>query len=281
MKYTINNFNQDFPDEDACFEFIFNQRYGKDYECPNCHKTEFYRVKNRKAYACSCGYQLNPLSGTIFHKSPTNLKNWFYAIFLMSASKNGVSAKELERQLGVTYKTAWRIQHQVRKLMRSERSMLSGTVEIDDCYIGGKRKGKRGRGAEDKGKVFGMVERKGEVKANVVENLKAKTVMPLIQESIEEKSRIMSDEFPPYYKVEKHGFEHEVIKHKIKEYVRGEVHTNTIEGFWSQLKRSIDGTYHSVSLKHLQKYVDEFSWRYNHRSSDVPFFDLLIRRVVL
>jgi transposase-like protein len=282
IKYTINNFNRNFPDENACLEFLFNLRYGKDYECPKCHKTGFYRVSGRKCYACAwCSYQLHPLSGTIFHKSPTNLKDWLFAIFLISKSKNGVAAKEIQRQIGVTYKAAWRMQRQIRKLMRSENSILSGTVEIDDTYIGGKHKGKRGRGAEGKTPIFGMVERKGELKADMVENLKAKTVMPIIQENVEGNSQIFSDELSSYEKLKHYGFKHDVIKHRIKEYVRDEVHTNTIEGFWSQLKRSIDGTYHSVSPQHHQLYVDEFSWRYNHRSSENPFFELLLRRVVL
>ncbi len=173
------------------------------------------------------------------------------------------------------------MQRQIRKLMRSENSILSGTVEIDDTYIGGKHKGKRGRGAEGKTPIFGMVERKGELKADMVENLKAKTVMPIIQENVEGNSQIFSDELSSYEKLKHYGFKHDVIKHRIKEYVRDEVHTNTIEGFWSQLKRSIDGTYHSVSPQHHQLYVDEFSWRYNHRSSENPFFELLLRRVVL
>ena len=232
-------------------------------------------------YACAwCGYQLHPLAGTIFHKSPTNLKDWFFAIFLMSTSKNGVSAKELQRQLGVTYKCAWRMQRQIRKLMRFKGSKLSGIVEIDDTYIGGRRSGKRGRGAEGKTPVFGMVQRKGNLKAHVVDNLKVKTVKPLMQEHIEEKSHIMTDEFLSYAKIRNYGLEHDVVKHGIKEYVRGNVHTNTIEGFWSQFKRSVKGTYHSVSPKHLQLYVDEFAWRYNHRASETPFFDLLLQRVV-
>ena len=175
MKYTINNFNNDFPNEDVCLDYIFNKRYGKDYECPKCHKTGFYRVTDRKCYACAwCAYQLHPLAGTIFHKSPTNLKDWFFAIFLMSKSKNGVSAKELERQLGVTYKCAWRMQRQIRMLMRFEGSTLSGTIEIDDTYIGGKRPGKRGRGASGKTPVLGIIERQGDVKADVVSNMKRK-----------------------------------------------------------------------------------------------------------
>ncbi|MGH7900740.1 MAG: IS1595 family transposase, partial [Thermodesulfobacteriota bacterium] len=150
-----------------------------------------------------------------------------------------------------------------------------------DTYIGGKHKGKRGRGAEGKTPVFGMVERKGDVKAKVVDNLKKKTVKPLIENNIEQGSQVYTDEFLPYADVEKYGFNHDVIKHQIKEYVRGNVHTNTLEGFWSQLKRSIHGTYHSVSPKHLQLYVDEFAFRYNYRFSGISIFDLLLQKVVV
>lgn len=279
---TIAEFNKLYPDDDACLERIFNLRYGKDYECPKCHKRGFYRNRARKCYSCAwCGYDISPLAGTIFHKSPTSLKNWFFAIFLMGTSKNGVAAKEIQRQTNVTYKTAWRMQRQIRKLMRPDDSKLSGTIEIDDTYIGGKHHGKPGRGAEGKSIVFGMVEREGEVKAEVVENLKANTVMPIIQESVQVKSHIMSDEFPSYEKVEKLGFHHEVVKHAIKEYVRGNVYINNMEGFWSQLKRSVDRTYHSVSPQWLQLYVDEFAWRYSHRASETPLFELLIQRVTL
>jgi len=281
MRYTINDFNKDFKDDDACLEYVFSQRYGKDYECPKCHKTGFYRVKERKCYACACAYQLHPLAGSIFHKSSTSLRNWFFAVFLISTSKNGVAAKEIQRQLGVTYKTAWRMQKQIRLLMRPESSKLCGIVEIDDTYIGGKHSGKRGRGASGKTPVLGMVERQGDVKADVVKNMKKKTLMPIIQEYIEEKSTVYTDEFKSYASMNKAGFEHDFVKHGIKEYVRGDIHTNTIEGFWSQLKRSINGTHHSVSLKHLQLYVDEFAWRYNHRSLKIPFFCLLLQRVVL
>ena len=283
IKYTIKEFNRDFPDETACLNYLFNKLYGKDYKCPRCHKTGFYRVKERKWYSCAwCGYSLSPCANTIFHKSPTSLKTWFFAIFLISTSRNGVAAKELMRQTGVTYKCAWRIMRQTRKLMRTDNSFkLSGIVEVDETYVGGKHRGKRGRGAEGKTPVFGMVEREGEVKTKVVENVKAKTLLPLIQENVEENTQVMSDEFGSYNKVAKYGFNHEVVKHAIKEYVRGNVHTNTIDGVWSQLQRSIDGTYHSVSPQWLQLYVDEFAWRYSHRSSELPFFFLLLERVVL
>lgn len=282
MKYTIKQFNKDFPDDDACLGYIFYQRYGKNYECPKCYKHGFYKVKERKCYACAwCGCQIHPLANTIFHKSATSLRDWFFAVFLMSTSKNGVSAKEIQRHLGVTYKTAWRIQKQIRKLMDTNGDKLKGTLEIDDAYIGGKRKGKRGRGAEGKTPVLGIVERKGGIQAKVVDNLKASTLLPIIEDNVDKNSYLITDDFSSYIGARKLGLKHDVIKHSIKEYVRNNIHVNTLEGFWSQLKRSINGTYHSVSFKHLQSYVDEFAFRYNYRFSPIPLFEIFLQRAVL
>lgn len=281
MKYTITQFHKEFANDDICLDYIFNQRFGKEFECLKCQKVgQFHRTKNRKSFTCSCGQQVNPTAGTIFEKSDTKLTLWFFAIFLMSQSKNGVSAKELERHLGVTYKTAWRIAKQVRGLMEQQPSMLGGTVEADETYVGGRGgNNKRGRGAENKTPVFGMVEREGNVKAQAVTNAKALTIMPLLRENVEIGTNLMTDTFPSYRKAHHFGFNHEKVNHSAKEYARGNVHTNTIEGFWSQLKRSIDGTYHQVSPKYLQAYVDEFAFRYNHRASPLHLFALLMGRI--
>lgn len=278
-KYTIKNFRQDFPTDDSCLDYIFSMRF-PEAKCPQCqHEKCFYRVTDRKCYACSwCGYQIHPTAGTIFHKSATKLTDWFFAIFLFASSRNGVSAKEIQRQLGVTYKTAWRIAHQIRSLMTQGRDPMSGTVEMDETYIGGKRRGTRGRGAQGKTAVVGIAERQGRVLVQKMENVKSKTVLPMLRENVVLGSAVMTDEFPIYNRVEKDGYLHEVIQHGIKEYVRGNVHTNTIEGFWSQVKRSISGTHHAVSSKHLQAYLNEFVFRYNARKASVPMFELLLRR---
>lgn len=274
--FTIRDFENRYPNDDACLTEVFNNRYHSN-ECPECHKiTHFYRIKDRKCYACQfCGHQLHPLSNTIFHKSETPLKMWFYSIFLFAKSKNGVSAKELERQLGVTYKTAWRIAKQIRLLMSQIDKQLDGNIEIDETYIGGVRHGKRGRGAEGKTPVLGIMKRKGEVKAIVIENIKAKTVTPIILSAIKKDSIISTDEGTNYNKLAQHGFTHGRVKHCADEYVNGIHHTNTIEGFWSQLKRSIHGTYHAVSRKHLQSYVDEFAFRYSRRDVQTLFLEMI------
>jgi transposase len=278
LKYTIKNFNNDFATDDDCLEYVFKARYGWLVECPHCgQKFAYSKVSKRKYYKCAFGgCEIYPLADTIFHKSSTPLKLWFHAIYLFSVSKNGVSAKELERQIGVTYKTAWRMCTQIRKLFEVDGGdKLSGTVEVDETYVGGAKKGKRGRGADGKAPVIGVVERQGQVKAVVGVNTKASTVLPFINDSVEKGARVITDEYASYTRVSMNGFKHEKIKHKDKQYVVGDVHTNTIEGFWSQLKRSIDGTYHSVSPKYLQRYVDEFAYRYNHRKVGALFPHLL------
>ena len=281
MKYTIKDFRKDYPDDKACLAAIFRNKYPKGIRCADCgHENSYYPIANRRDYVCSwCGRHISPTAGTIFHKSPTPLTLWFHAIFLMGQSKNGVAAMELMRQLGVTYKCAWRIAKQIRLMMKSGGGTLSGIVEADETYIGGKRKGKRGRGAAGKTVVFGMAERGGKVRAQVVENVKGKTLTPLIQSSVEPGSTISTDELPSYNKVGSLGYEHGTVTHGKGQYVKGIFHTNTIEGFWSQLKRSINGTYHAVSRKHLPTYLNEFSFRYDHRDDLTPLPVTLFSRV--
>ncbi len=277
MKYSLGSFNSQFPDDKACLEYVFKTRWPNGPKCPDCGKKDcFYPIAKRRSYSCSwCGYQLYPTAGTIFHKSVTPLKSWFFAIFLMAQSRNGVAAKELERQLGVTYKCAWRMNHQIRKLMGGDPAKLKGIVEADETYIGGVRPGKRGRGAAGKTPVVGIVERGGSVQAKVVDSVTTANAFGNINRNVERGSTVYTDELAVYNYLQGFGYQHGVVNHGRKEYVRGCVHTNTIEGFWSQVKRSISGTHHSVSRKHLQNYVNEFSFRYNHRASEVPMFSLL------
>ncbi len=203
--------------------------------------------------------------------------NWFYAIFLFSCSRNGVSAKELERQLGVTYKTAWRIAKQVRSLMKEDGDMLNGTVEVDETYVGGYKED--GQGGKEKIPVLGMVERDGKVKAHKIEARQSHIILKDITKNVSRDAQLMTDQFGVYQKTKRLGYKHESVNHFAKEYARGKVSTNTIEGFWSQFKRSLHGTYHSVSPKHLQSYLDEFSFRYSYRASFPLLFSLMISRV--
>ena len=286
-KFTYQQFEAQFQDEETCLDLIFQNRYGDLKECPSCHKPAgFHRVEKRKCYACQwCSYQIHPLADTIFHKSKTKLKTWFYAIWLVSNSKNGVSAKELQRFLGVTYKTAFRMGHQIRLLCIATQKQLKGNVEADETYIGGldknkhfsdKVKGNQGRSIKTKTPVFGMVQRDGSVIAQVVDNTQRSTVTPLIRKNVKLGSRIMTDEYMAYDLVKKEGYRHLRVNHGAKQYVKGIAHTNTIEGFWSQLKRSVNGTYHAVSPKYLQSYVNEFSFRYGKRHLETPLFHPMI-----
>jgi transposase-like protein len=280
MRYTIQDFNKEFPDNDSCLQYLFNRRFSNAV-CPSCNKAgNYHRQADSSHYVCSCGkHQISPKKDTIFENSSTDLYKWFFAIFLFSTSKNGVSAKELQRQLGVTYKCAWRIAKQIRSLFSEDTEPFDGTVEVDETYIGGRAKGKRGRGSDKKTPVVGLVEREGSVRAVVTENVKSSTVMPLIKDNVKEGSMIMTDEFVIYQSLTSSGYEHQTVNHGSKQYVEGIKHTNTIEGFWSQLKRSVNGTYHAVSPKYLQTYVDEFAYRYNQRKSESPLFFGLVEKL--
>jgi transposase-like protein/predicted RNA-binding Zn-ribbon protein involved in translation (DUF1610 family) len=281
QRFTMEEFNKKYPNDDACLEDIFYRKYALQAKCPKCgNPFKYYRVRGRKCYACQyCGSQIFPLAHTIFEKSDTSLRSWYYAIFLFSVSKNGVSAKELQRQLGVTYKCAWRIANRIRELFEEDKKMLGNVVEVDETYIGGKHQGKRGRGSENKTPVVGIAERKGAITATVTLDAKQSTVMPIIKEHVNIGSEIMTDEFLTYQVLSEYGYRHQTVNHSKGQYVNGLAHTNTIECFWSQLKRSIDGTYHCVSPKYLQEYVDEFSYRYNQRNALSPVFALLLGRV--
>ena len=280
MRYTIQDFNKEFPDNDSCLQYLFNQRFSNAV-CPSCNKAgNYHRQANTSHFVCSCGkHQISPKKDTIFENSSTDLYKWFFAIFLFSNSKNGVSAKELQRQLGVTYKCAWRIAKQIRSLFSEDTEPFDGTVEVDETYIGGRAKGKRGRGSDKKTPVVGLVEREGSVRAVVTENVKSSTVMPLIKDNVKKGSMIMTDEFVIYQSLTSSGYEHQTVNHGSRQYVEGIKHTNTIEGFWSQLKRSVNGTYHAVSPKYLQTYVDEFAYRYNQRKSESPLFLGLVEKL--
>lgn len=260
-----------YPDDNAVLAEVFGQVYGHLETCPGCDgKARFNRIRARKCYCCQhCGYQLHPLAHTPMRATKLPLVSWFYAMLLFANSKNGVSAKELQRQLGVTYKTAFRICRVLRTAMAEKGAVLSGTVEIDETMATGrKRGGKRGWGS-DKPIIFGMAQRGGGVITRVVPNRKAETIMPIIVEHTTEDVTAYTDEYRGYNKLGREVAKHDTVHHANYEWARGEVHTNTMEGHWGNLKPSIIGTYRSVSPKYLQTYLDEFSFRYNHRNGDI------------
>ncbi len=276
-KYTVKDFHGQFPDDAACLAHVFRQRFPSGLTCERCQRADkFTPIAGRRAYSCVCGFQVYPAAGTVFHKSTTPLKTWFHALYLMTASKNGVAALELQRHIGVTYKCPWRMMHQLRKLMAETLPAMTGTVEVDETFIGGYHPGVKGRGAKGKTVVVGVVERRGNVAATVVTKPDSATILPLIVNQVAPATKVVTDEYGGYANVARAGFTHEKVHHGKEEYVRGNVHTNTIEGYWSQMNRSIDGTHHHVSRRHLQKYSDEFAFRYNRRRSPRHMFHCLV-----
>lgn len=271
MKHTtIQQFFKKFPNDDVCLKHLFKVRFVKNHECPKCKReTTWHLLNSERAFSCSkCGHHIHPTVGTIFEDSKTSLQLWFYAIYLFTTTRSGVSAKELQRQLGVTYKTAWRMGHQIRKHMSEVDGdePLIGIVEIDETYVGGKRKGKRGRGAEGKSIVFGMMQKDGKAMTKVVDDVKRKTLHPIIEANVEKNSEIQTDELHSYKGLDQKGYTHNTVNHGAGEYVSKKGATvNSIESFWSRLKLSIKGTHIHVSKKHLAKYAAEFEYRFNSR----------------
>jgi transposase len=289
VKYTFKQFQEQFPDDQACLLSIMNVRYGgTTLTCPACGvaDAQFHPMTKRRAFACQeCGHHIYPCAGSIFHKSRTKLTHWFFAMYLMTSTRHGVAAKELERQIGVTYKTAWRMAHELRKLMAAAdggKGPLSGHVEIDETLIGGRNTGGGNANAlANKTTVFGMLQRDGRVLAGPVPHRRNWLLEKTISANVERGSTISTDEFRGYWNLGPMGYTHGTVNHSAEEYVSGIHHTNSIEGFWSQLKRSIRGTHVSVSRKHLWKYVSEFSYRRNMRSSHRAMFDLLVASLSL
>jgi len=276
--FTIKDFLKQFPDDAACLEHLMVVRYGNPVECPKCRRVgRFSKLSKLPAYSCPwCGHHIHPMQGTPFQRSHTPLQKWFYAMYLFTTTRNGVSAKELQRQLGVTYKTAWRIGHEIRKYMGwvDGDSQLGGAaiVEADKAFIGGKDK----QGEDDKAIVLGIVERGGDVLTRVIPNRRSWTVKAVIEQWVRPGARIATDQGAAFQGLNDEGYRHAWVNHAAKEYVRGNVHTNTIEGFWSWLKRGVNGTHVWVSPKHLPKYLGEFEFRFNLRKQPALMFDVLL-----
>ncbi len=306
---------REYPDDATCLEWLWRQRCSDDgahAHCPKCKQTrKFHKVKTRPSWSCdSCGHHVHPTAGTIFHGSATSLHLWFYAMYLMTSTRCAVSAKHLERELGVTYKTAWRMANLIRnKLMVEDGDEpLSGEVEADETFFGGKpraadiRRSQREaryptqRGAmarKPKTPVFAAVERGGRVRATIIPDSSAPTLRGQLHRFVLPEARLITDEWRGYTAVGREFRQHDTINHGAHVYVSGDVHTNQIEGFFGNLKRGISGNYHSVSRKWLQGYLNEFVWRYNRRyvrkengkriivTTDRTMFALLIDRATV
>lgn len=281
----VRDFFARFPSDEACLKHLFDTRFGQEHVCPKCERDgKWYPIKAEKAFSCQwCGHHIHPMVGTIFEKSRTPLQLWFYAIFLFTTTRHGVSAKELQRQLGVTYKTAWRM----GSLIRDHMAAIDGDeplggggkiVEIDEAYIGGKtdNKGK----FDDKTTVLGMVERGGKAMIKVIPDTLRPTITDEINENVVKGSEIHTDSHPAYRTLPKHGYGHKTVnKQRDGKYVgpNGET-VNAVENFWRHLKCSIKGTHISVSGKHMERYCKEFEYRFNRRMTPSMMFDELTTR---
>jgi len=289
-KLSVREFFQRFPSDDAYLDHVMAVRFGSRFTCPACQAdATFHRLANRKAYSCShCGHHLYPCAGTIFQDSRTSLQLWFYAIYLFVTTRHGVSGMELHRQLGVTKKTGWRMGQQIRKLIASAEGVekLMGHVELDEAYVGGRRSGgKRGRGAPGKTIVMGMAEREGRMRTEIVPDVKKATLRDVTLQNVETGSTVSTDELMSYGLLTADGYQHGVVTHSKKEYAYYDYrhgvthHTNTVEGFWRLFKASVRGTHVHISGKYMQRYLDEFTFRANHREMGNAMFDLLIASV--
>lgn len=290
MKYTVHDLQVDFPDEQACLTWLIEYLYPNGITCKVCEKvTKHHRIKNRRAFACDkCGNHVYPMAGTIFHRSRTPLTLWFHAIYLMSTNKAGTSAKQIERELGVTYKCAWRMMHQIRTMMDApEDILLAGEVEIDETYIHAntfKRSSARKRYGFDARRtgetVFGIVQRGGMVKVWHIESASVRRVIPLIKKTVKAGSLIHTDGWIAYRKLPMWGYPHKITDHGHQQWVDANDPTNytqNIENVWSHLKRGIKGVYRHIGQRYVQAYANEYAWRYSNRNRTSMFWALMCR----
>jgi transposase-like protein len=283
--FSVREFFAEFPDDDACLKRVMEIRYSLSHRCEKCeYVATFHKITGRRAFACSlCGHHVYPCAGTIFQDSRTPLQTWFYAIYLFIATRHGVSGKELQRSIGVTYKCAFRIGHQIRDLMGKVDSFqtLKGHVEIDETFFGGYRPRSQG-GKSAKTIIMGMKERGGRIETKVVPNLQAATLCPIVKESIEKGSTVSTDELAAYNSLKSDGYIHGAVDHSREEWAWKDrttgttFSTNGTESFWKLFKDSVNSTHIHISAKHLDKYLAEFSFRSNFRQMRNAMFDLLI-----
>jgi transposase len=282
--YSVTEFLAEFPDDAACLEHLWRTRYSPDGEhahCPRCDAEKVFKryvtKQQRQSWTCTaCGLHVHPTAGTIFHRSSTSLRLWFHAMYLMTSTRCGISAKQLERELGVHYKTAWRMFNKIRnELMKDDAKPLKGKVEVDETSWGGrprrklKNKKEVARFRESKTTVLGMVERGGRVRLRVIASRRGEPLSGAVRANVNPEAILFTDDWRPYRPLSREYAGHRIINHSAGVYVLGDVHTNTIEGFFGNLKTGMRGAYKTVSRKWLQSYLDEYTWRYNERFRDV------------
>jgi transposase-like protein len=265
-----------FSTDDKCRELLERLRWPDGPECPRCHTKTLARLDARLLYCKDCDYQFTVTANTIFHDSHLPLTKWFMTTLLLCEARKGMSANQIKRTVGMSYKTAWYLCHRIRAAMvEAQKPMLDGTVEIDETYVGGKPR--IGRVRRDKEAVIGIRQRGGDVRFIHAKDVKADTIYQIIAENVSEDVEvIVTDEHPIYpFALGSKIDRHKTIRHKDKVYVRGEIHTNTVESAFSLLKRGIIGTWHRVSTKHLPAYLNEMAFRFNRRKDANLFLDTL------
>lgn len=279
---TYSRFMELFPDNDACLHYLKEKFHPDGSECPLCGKpSKFHRIKSRAAYSCQyCRHQVYPTAGTIFHKSTTSLQMWFWAIFLMSSTRCGISAKQLEREIGVSYPTAHRMFKQIRFLLSDDDGIpLGGEVETDETFIGGKPRADRPMSRQAhldrKIPVFGSVQRHGRVIAKIG-RFRSDALGHIRTYGLPE-AIVYTDDYPGYGGLKRTHPNHKRINHSEKIYVKGSTHTQSVEGFFALLKNGLRGVCHSVSKRYLQNYLDEYAFRFNRHGQ--PIFWAILDRV--
>jgi transposase-like protein len=268
---------ENFHSEEKCREYLEALRWPQGVQCPRCEGKTISRIHEREQFDCdSCRYQFSVTSGTIFHDTHLPLWKWFLAVYMMVESKKGISASQLQRTLAVAYRTAWYLCHRIRKALQTPHALLTGIVEVDETYVGGKVSGK-GRGYKgNKTIVAGAVERGGKARLETINQADRKTLRQFILENVaEDAAAIFTDDLPAYGDLSDPNTRHETVNHTEEEWVRGDVHTNSVEGVWSLFKRSLIGAHHKVSKKHLDRYLDELEFRFNNRRNPYIFRDAL------
>lgn len=285
-EFSVRDFFKRFPDDEACLVHVFKVRFGERHVCRACGvESTFHRMTGRRAWACAaCGDHLYATAGTIFEDTRTPLQLWFYATYLFVTSRHGVSGKELQRSLGVTYKTAWRMGQKIREQMQLQdfQGMLSGHVEADEAYVGGHRPGKRGRGAAGKTIVMGLKQRDGAIQTEVIPNVKKVTLRKVVNDRVEKGATVSTDELMSYGLLTDDGYKHGLVTHSEKDWahydyqIDANVSTNGVESFWSLFKNSVRSTHIHISPQHMTKYLAEFTFRQNHRAEVNRMFDRLI-----
>lgn len=284
---SLIEFTDYFRNERICADFLAKVRFRDGEFCPHCHHDKIYKYKNGLKYRCAkCRFDFGVRNGTVFGDSKLPLRKWLMAIYLLNANGKGISSHQLAKHIKVSQKTAWFVSHRIRSGAKQNTTKLSGIVEVDETYVGGLQKnrhvrnrikGTQGRSPKAKVPVMGIIQRGGEVRAKVVERVTMEAVETNVTQNVATGTRVMSDDFLSYAPIKK-LYPYQAVSHARGEYVRGDAHTNSIESFWAVFKRAYKGVYHVMSRKHMQRYFDEFCFRFNRRTKQAQevFHDAVV-----